>query len=175
MVENITHTLPGAEAPLLRNVSLALKPGESLGILGLSGAGKSTLANLMVGAWKPQRGAIRLDHATLDQWDDDELGPHIGYLPQYPSLLTGTLAQNIARMGEPDDEAVVAAGQARRRPRDDPSLAARLRHPGGLRRCRPLRRRAAARGTRPCPLRRTGARVPSRMWWELAERDLQGW
>jgi ATP-binding cassette subfamily C exporter for protease/lipase len=111
VIENVTHSLPGAEAPLLRNVSFGLKPGESLGILGLSGAGKSTLANLMVGAWRPQRGSIRLDHATLEQWDDDELGRDIGFLPQYPSLLTGTLAENIARMGEPNDEAVVAAAR----------------------------------------------------------------
>lgn len=110
-VESVTYVPPGGEAPLLRNVSLALRPGESLGIMGLSGAGKSTLAHLLVGAWQPQRGSIRLDHAALDQWDDDELGRHIGFLPQYPSLLSGTVAENIARMGARDDEGVLAAAR----------------------------------------------------------------
>ena len=81
---------PGAEAPLLRNISFALQPGEVLGIIGPSGAGKSTLAHLLVGAWRPQRGTIRLDGAALEQWDDDELGRHLGFLPQYPSLFSGS-------------------------------------------------------------------------------------
>jgi PrtD family type I secretion system ABC transporter len=111
-VEGTTYAPPGGDAPLLRNVSFALAPGEVLGVIGPSGAGKSTLAHLLVGAWRPQRGAIRLDGAALEQWDDDELGRHLGFLPQYPSLFAGTCAENIARMaGRPDPEAVVAAAQ----------------------------------------------------------------
>ena len=73
--------------------------------------------------------SIRLDQAALEQWDDDELGRHIGFLPQYPSLFAGTCAENIARMGEPDPEAVVAAAQLAGAHETDPAPAARLRHP----------------------------------------------
>jgi ATP-binding cassette, subfamily C, bacterial exporter for protease/lipase len=111
VVDGLTFMPPGTEAPLLRNISFALAPGEVLGIIGPSGAGKSTLAHLLVGAWRPQRGTIRLDGAALEQWDDDELGRHLGFLPQYPSLFSGSVAENIARMGEPDPEDVVAAAE----------------------------------------------------------------
>ncbi len=110
--EGVTYVPPGGDAPLLRGVSFALHPGEVLGVIGPSGAGKSTLAHLLVGAWRPQRGSIRLDGAPLERWDDDELGRQLGFLPQYPSLFSGTCAENIARMAErPDHEAVVAAAQ----------------------------------------------------------------
>ena len=111
VVDGLTFMPPGAEAPLLRNISFALQPGEVLGIIGPSGAGKSTLAHLLVGVWRPQRGTIRLDGAALEQWDDDELGRHLGFLPQYPSLFSGSVAENIARMGAPDPEGVVAAAE----------------------------------------------------------------
>ena len=111
VVEGLTYTPPGAEAPLLRNVSFQVRPGEVLGVIGPSGAGKSTLAHLLAGAWRPQRGTIRLDGAALEQWEDDHLGRHVGFLPQYPSLFGGTCGENIARMGEPDPDAVVAAAQ----------------------------------------------------------------
>jgi ATP-binding cassette subfamily C exporter for protease/lipase len=110
-VDGLTFVPPGAEVPLLRNISLALQPGEVLGIIGPSGVGKSTLAHLLVGIWRPQRGTIRLDGAALEQWDDDELGCHLGFLPQYPSLFSGSVAANIARMGAPDPEGVVAAAE----------------------------------------------------------------
>ena len=111
VVDNLTYAPPGLERPLLHAVSFALAPGEALAVVGPSGAGKSTLGHLLVGAWAPQRGTLRLDHATFAQWDDDALGRHVGYLPQYPSLFTGSCAENIARLGAPDPEAVVAAAE----------------------------------------------------------------
>jgi ATP-binding cassette subfamily C exporter for protease/lipase len=110
-VDGLTFVPAGAEVPLLRNISFALQPGEVLGIIGPSGVGKSTLAHLLVGIWRPQRGTIRLDGAALEQWDDDELGRHLGFLPQYPSLFSGSVAANIVRMGAPDPEGVVAAAE----------------------------------------------------------------
>jgi PrtD family type I secretion system ABC transporter len=111
VVDELTYAPPGAGRPLLSGVSFALAPGEALAIVGPSGAGKSTLGHLLVGAWAPQRGTIRLDGAAFAQWDDDALGRHVGYLPQYPSLLTGTCSENIARLGTPDPDAVIAAAE----------------------------------------------------------------
>lgn len=82
------------------------------------GAGKSTLAKALTGVWRPAGGQIRLDAATLDQYDPDTLGQLIGYLPQTVTLFDGTLAQNIARLEpSPDPEKVVNA--ARRAAADD--------------------------------------------------------
>jgi ATP-binding cassette subfamily C protein len=94
-------------------VNLKLESGNGLGIIGPSGSGKSSLARMLVGVWQPARGKIRLDGAALEQWTPETLGRHIGYLPQDVELLTGTVAQNIARF-EPgaDPEAVIAAAKA---------------------------------------------------------------
>jgi ATP-binding cassette subfamily C protein len=60
--------------------------------------------------WRAARGAIRIDRASLDQWTSEQLGPHIGYLPQDMELFAGTVAQNIARFDQQvPDEAVIAA------------------------------------------------------------------
>lgn len=98
--------------PILSDVSFTLSPGEALGVIGPSASGKSTLARLLVGAWQPDAGEIRLDGATLDQWQPGSLGPHIGYLPQHLELLAGTVRDNIARFDpKATDEAVIAAAR----------------------------------------------------------------
>ncbi len=99
-------------APILNGISFVLKPGDAMGVIGPSASGKSSLARILVGLWMPDRGAARLDGATLDQWDSDELGKHIGYLPQSVNLMRGTIAENISRF-DPDakDEDIVEAAK----------------------------------------------------------------
>lgn len=102
----------GNNRPILQGVSLKLQPGDGLGVIGSSGSGKSSLARLIVGLWHADRGEIRLDGATYDQWDRDILGKHIGYLPQSVEMLPGTITQNIARFDpEVTDEEVIAAAR----------------------------------------------------------------
>ena len=96
-----------------QDIAFELEAGQGLGVIGPSGSGKSSLARMLVGVWQPVRGKVRLDGAALDQWAPDDLGRHIGYLPQDVELLAGTVAQNIARFEpEPDNEAVIAAAKA---------------------------------------------------------------
>lgn len=102
---------PGQALPTLRNISFALEPGQALGIIGPSGAGKSTLARALVGLWPAAAGSLRLDGATFDQFDPDQLGRWIGYLPQRVTLFDGTIAENISRLAPPDDAAVIAAAR----------------------------------------------------------------
>jgi ATP-binding cassette subfamily C protein len=102
---------PGQQLPTLRGVSFALEPGQALGVIGPSGAGKSTLARALIGLWPSAAGSLRLDGATLDQFDPDQLGRWIGYLPQRITLFDGTIAENIARLAAPDDAAVIAAAR----------------------------------------------------------------
>jgi ATP-binding cassette subfamily C exporter for protease/lipase/ATP-binding cassette subfamily C protein EexD len=110
-VENVMLAFPRAERPILRNVAFSLAAGESLGVIGPSAAGKSTLARLLVGVWKPTAGAVRLDGVDVATWDREQLGRHIGYVAQVVELFDGTVAENIARLGEPDSAAVVRAAQ----------------------------------------------------------------
>jgi PrtD family type I secretion system ABC transporter len=93
----VTLVPPGRNSAVLHEVSFQLAAGSALGVIGPSGSGKTSLARALIGVWKPARGAIRLDGATLGQWNSDALGRHIGYLPQEVELFEGTVAQNIAR------------------------------------------------------------------------------
>jgi ATP-binding cassette, subfamily C, bacterial exporter for protease/lipase len=110
-LEAVTAVPPGASLPAIKNLSLNLAPGDVLGVIGPSGAGKSTLARLLVGVWPAAAGHVRLDGADVYLWNKDELGPHIGYLPQDIELFAGTISENIARFGEVDPAKVVQAAQ----------------------------------------------------------------
>lgn len=112
-VRQVTVVPPGQTQPSLRALSFALSPGQAVGIIGPSAAGKSTLARALTGVWPLAAGQIRLDGATLDQYDPDVLGRLIGYLPQRVALFDGTIAENIARLSlRPDPAKVVAAAKA---------------------------------------------------------------
>jgi PrtD family type I secretion system ABC transporter len=112
-VESASATPPGSSKLVLQDISFKLERGSGLGVIGPTGSGKSSLARLLVGVWQPARGKVRLDGCTFDQWSSEVLGAHIGYLPQDVELLSGTVAQNIARF-EPDadPQAIVAAAKA---------------------------------------------------------------
>jgi PrtD family type I secretion system ABC transporter len=111
LAQNLVFRAPQGERLLLAGVSLQLDAGESLAVIGASGAGKSTLVRLLTGAWKPSAGVVRLDQADLAQWPRQDLGPWLGYVPQDVELFPGTVAENIARLGEVDPDAVVRAAQ----------------------------------------------------------------
>jgi PrtD family type I secretion system ABC transporter len=110
-VENVALSGLTPDHPIIRHAAFELQPGESLAILGPSAAGKSSLAKLIVGVWKPSVGHVRLDGADITQWPREALGRYVGYLPQDVELLPGTVAENIARLGPVDGDAVVAAAQ----------------------------------------------------------------
>ncbi|MBL6428339.1 MAG: type I secretion system permease/ATPase [Maritimibacter sp.] len=110
--ENLTVVPPGTTQASLRMVNFDVQPGEALGVIGPSGAGKSTLARAITGVWNPAGGRLRLDGASLDQFDTATLGQHIGYLPQRVRLFDGTIAENIAGLSlTPDDAKVVEAAK----------------------------------------------------------------
>lgn len=111
-VEGVSATPPGSKGDaVLHNVSFAVEPGDVLGIIGPSASGKSTLARLLVGIWPVSEGIVRLDNADIYQWNKDELGPYIGYLPQDIELFAGSIAENIARFNEVDSEKVIEAAK----------------------------------------------------------------
>jgi ATP-binding cassette subfamily C protein len=113
MVEAVSIVPPGEKRAVVQDASFVLQAGAGLGVIGPSASGKSSLSRALVGVWSPVRGNVRLDGATLDQWDNEDVGRHIGYLPQGVELFDGTVGENIARF-EPDapSEKILAAARA---------------------------------------------------------------
>ncbi|UFI06564.1 type I secretion system permease/ATPase [Roseibium aggregatum] len=110
-LKGVNLLVSGQERPLLRNITIDIKPATLNAIVGHSGSGKSTLCKLLIGAMDPSSGSVRLDGVAMRNWDPQQLGRNIGYLSQSVELLYGTVKENIARMGEPDDEKVVTAAR----------------------------------------------------------------
>jgi ATP-binding cassette subfamily B protein/ATP-binding cassette subfamily C protein len=111
VADGVTFAHPGTKRPCVRNVSFSVAPGHSLAVIGPTAAGKTTLARLLVGNLAPGSGRVRLDGIDLAGWAPDDLGRHLGYLPQDVQLFRGTIGENIARMGPADPRALVEAGQ----------------------------------------------------------------
>ncbi|MBS6830955.1 MAG: type I secretion system permease/ATPase [Desulfovibrio sp.] len=108
-VEGVSFALQ--DNVVLRDISFHLKPGTLLAVIGPSASGKSTLCRLLLGIWPPTAGKIRLDGADIASWESETLGAYMGYLPQDVDLFSGTVSENIARMGKVDPERVVRAAQ----------------------------------------------------------------
>ena len=112
-VEQLSLAPPGGQRAIVAGVSFQAQAGQVVGIIGPSASGKSSLVRGVVGVWKPAAGAVRLDGASIEQWDPETLGRHLGYLPQTVELFGGTIAENIARFEEgAASEAVIAAAKA---------------------------------------------------------------
>lgn len=110
-VKNLALIPPGAKQYALKGLTFNLQAGQTLAIIGPSAAGKSSLVRALLGLWPSSHGEVRLDNTEIQHWNRDELGPHIGYLPQDIELFDGTVAENIARFGEIDHEKVMLASQ----------------------------------------------------------------
>jgi ATP-binding cassette subfamily C protein len=110
--EKVIYAPQGAAEPTIKGISLPVEAGEAICIVGPSGAGKSTLAKLAAGALKPSHGTVRLDNSDFENWDPNERGRYVGYLPQDVELLPASIAQNIARL-DPDvtSEEILAAAE----------------------------------------------------------------
>ncbi|MCF6272301.1 MAG: type I secretion system permease/ATPase [Rhodobacteraceae bacterium] len=111
-LSKVTVVPPGENVATLRMVSFRVEPGQALAVIGESASGKSTLARVLTGIWPPVSGKIRLDGAALEQYNPDDLGRYIGYLPQDVVLFDSTISENIARLGlSPDADKVIKAAK----------------------------------------------------------------
>ncbi len=110
-VEGVSYAHPGEKEPMLRNISFSLDPGESLGLIGPTGCGKTSLARILIGNLKPQLGHARLDGADLSDWDPQDRGRYLGYLPQDVELFSGTVRENIAKLADGATEEVYKAAR----------------------------------------------------------------
>ncbi len=96
---------------ILKGIGFTLPAGQSMAVIGPSAAGKSTLCKVLLNIWAPTLGKVRIDGADITTWDMEKLGPNIGYLPQDVELFSGSIAENIARMGNVESEKVIYAAQ----------------------------------------------------------------
>lgn len=96
-VKGLTVRVPGSDRIILKDVEFSVRPGEIVALVGPSGAGKSTLLRALVGAIEPDASEIRIDGASIVDWDPETLGHHTGYMPQTPSLFPATVHANISR------------------------------------------------------------------------------
>ena len=111
VVNAVVAVPPGHNKAVLAEINFEVKPGQAVAVVGPSAAGKTCLARLLIGVWAPAKGSVRLDGVDISSWNHDEFGPQIGYVPQEIEFFEGTIAENIARLGEVDPEKVVQATQ----------------------------------------------------------------
>ncbi len=109
-LENVTFSYPGAEEPVLHDISLSLSPGTTTAVIGATGSGKTTLVNLIPRLFDVTGGQIELNGTDIRELDMDLLWSRVGLVPQKPYLFSGTVASNL-RYGNPDatDEELWAA------------------------------------------------------------------
>lgn len=110
--DRVTFRYPGAESPVLSDISFAARPGEVTAVIGGTGSGKSTLVNLIPRFYDVTEGSIRVNGVDSQDVPQEELRSKIGFVPQKALLFTGTIAENI-RFGKEDatDEEVAHAAQ----------------------------------------------------------------
>ncbi|WP_215085045.1 ABC transporter ATP-binding protein [Exiguobacterium sp. s78] len=110
--DRVTFRYPGAETPVLSDISFAARPGEVTAVIGGTGSGKSTLVNLIPRFYDVTEGSIRVNGVDSQDVPQEELRSKIGFVPQKALLFTGTIAENI-RFGKEDatDEEVAHAAQ----------------------------------------------------------------
>ena len=110
-LEKVSFRYPGASSDVLHEISMRIPKGGQIGIIGVSGAGKSTLAGILSGLMNAASGAIKVDGKPLTREGLAAYTMSMGYVPQSPYIMAGTVAENVAfsQWGKPWDEAKVKA------------------------------------------------------------------
>ena len=99
--DRVSFAYPGAEKPVLRDISFHARPGCTTAIIGSTGAGKTTLVNLIPRLFDATQGRVLVDDVDVRDLDPDLLWSRIGLVPQKPYMFSGTVASNL-RLGKPD-------------------------------------------------------------------------
>lgn len=100
VMENVSFSYPGSQTLALDHVSLRIRPGEKVGIIGKMGSGKSSLGKLLIGLYPPKEGSVSFGGVDIGQLATADLRSRVGFLPQEVILFYGTVRDNIA-LGDP--------------------------------------------------------------------------
>lgn len=111
-IERLYAKAPATDQMTIKGVHAEIAPGSLVAVIGPSASGKTSLARCIVGVWLPDAGSVRIDGAPVHLWPKEQLGEHVGYLPQDVELFEGSLAENISRFGAFDEQALNEAIQA---------------------------------------------------------------
>ena len=108
--DGVSYTYPGAEQPVLEDITFEARPGTTTAIIGSTGSGKTTLVGLLPRLYSPTAGSVRIDDHPVSRMRREDLVKAVAMVPQKPWLFSGTVASNL-RMGKPDatDEELWAA------------------------------------------------------------------
>lgn len=113
VLENVTYAYPGNAVPALSGVSLMLRRGECVGVMGAAGSGKTALAQILAGLAVPASGTALIDGLAISDWQKNARSPRVGYVADDPLLLDGSVIENILRFkSESPDLAIEAAQRA---------------------------------------------------------------
>ncbi|MCC9620865.1 type I secretion system permease/ATPase [Thalassospira sp. MA62] len=110
-VDRLVFAPPNSRSVLFKGFSFKAGPGQVIAIAGFNGVGKTALLKLIMGIWLPGSGSVKLDDVEASRADRGEMGHQIGYLSQNPFLFPGTIAENIARLGNADMRDIVQAAE----------------------------------------------------------------
>ena len=131
-LDGVEVAYPDMAKPALSDISLTIKPGERIGVLGRGGSGKTTLARILGGVLVPQRGLVKLDQVDLAQWNSISRAAGIGYLAQQPGFFAGTVRENLLwGIEQPDEVAIQKAAELTGLDRYLANWAAGWEHPVG--------------------------------------------
>ena len=111
--ENVSFEYPSrTDYPILKSISIQIKPGEKIALVGASGAGKSTITSLLMRLYSIQHGSIKVDGKPIEEYNLSAYRNNIGIVPQEVILFGGTIFENIA-YGKPNatEAEVIAAAQ----------------------------------------------------------------
>ena len=111
VIQDLGHRYANQPASVIKRISVTLKPGEVLAVIGPSASGKTTFSRLVSGLMKPRAGSVRLGDVDTARLPEDGQSRYVGYLPQDVRLFRGTVRENIARMRQGDFALVVEAAQ----------------------------------------------------------------
>jgi ABC-type protease/lipase transport system fused ATPase/permease subunit len=114
-LENVFASPPNSQpqvVPTLKNINLTLEPGKIVTLVGPSGSGKTSLVRVLLGIWPSISGNVFWGADRYESWSAEELGCHVGYLPQDVQIFDGSIAQNIARQGELTPGKVIEAAKS---------------------------------------------------------------
>ena len=110
-IKNLSFRYAEDQPVIFKNLTISLKAGQSISVVGRQGSGRATLLHLIAGLYKPTQGAITVDGADPARVNPVALAAHIGYLPEKGAIFQGTIMENLTFFGTiPEEEALIAAG-----------------------------------------------------------------